>query len=131
MRTIEKIMNMLGGDEIRVENDGWMPLSIERIGTGPNGLPAISVCHYGEQGGDLMRDPEMCFEVGQDGAWYPYSFQNDYVGLFQQVYFEDNGRKMVRPRLKRELAAFARVWNRNLREQGFIKAAQKMAKAMA
>jgi len=23
----------------------------------------ISVAHYGEQNGDLMRDPEMCFEL--------------------------------------------------------------------
>jgi len=27
------------------------------------GLPALSVAHYGEQNGDLMRDPEMCFEL--------------------------------------------------------------------
>jgi hypothetical protein len=32
--------------------------------SGPGGLPAISVAHYGEQNGDLMRDPEMCFELG-------------------------------------------------------------------
>jgi hypothetical protein len=32
--------------------------------SGPSGLPAISVAHYGEQNGDLMRDPEMCFELG-------------------------------------------------------------------
>jgi hypothetical protein len=30
---------------------------------GPNGLPAISVAHYGEQNGDLMRDPETTFEA--------------------------------------------------------------------
>ncbi len=34
---------------------------------GPNGLPAISVAHYGEQNGDLMRDPEMVFEAR--GVW--------------------------------------------------------------
>ena len=33
---------------------------------GPTGLPAVSVTHYGEQNGDLMRDPEMCFELRQD-----------------------------------------------------------------
>ena len=31
---------------------------------GPLGLPGLSVAHYGEQNGDLMRDPEMCFELG-------------------------------------------------------------------
>ncbi len=51
---------------VKVTNKSWMPLSIENIGTGPRGLPAISVCHYGEQNGDLMRDPEMCFELVDD-----------------------------------------------------------------
>jgi hypothetical protein len=32
--------------------------------SGPCGLPALSIAHYGEQNGDLMRDPEMCFELG-------------------------------------------------------------------
>ena len=32
--------------------------------SGPCGLPALSVAHYGEQNGDPMRDPEMCFELG-------------------------------------------------------------------
>ena len=32
---------------------------------GPTGLPAISIAHYGEQNGDLMRDPEMCFELSK------------------------------------------------------------------
>jgi hypothetical protein len=35
--------------------------------SGPGGLPALSVCHYGEQNGDAMRDPEMCFELGFAG----------------------------------------------------------------
>jgi hypothetical protein len=32
------------------------------------GLPALSVCHYGEQNGDPMRDPEMYFELGIGGG---------------------------------------------------------------
>jgi hypothetical protein len=32
---------------------------------GPCGSPAISIAHYGEQNGDLMRDPEMCFELSK------------------------------------------------------------------
>jgi hypothetical protein len=28
----------------------------------------LSVAHYGEQNGDLMRDPEMCFEFGLAGG---------------------------------------------------------------
>jgi hypothetical protein len=36
------------------------------------GLPAVSVAHYGEQNGDLMRDPEMCFEIGLPISGKPF-----------------------------------------------------------
>jgi hypothetical protein len=50
---------------LRIENPPFMPLVIEAVDeSGPCGLPALSVAHYGEQNGDLMRDPEMCFELG-------------------------------------------------------------------
>jgi hypothetical protein len=74
-----------------------------------------------------MRDPEMCFEVTQDGTFHPYYFRNDYTGTEQEVYFRSgDGREMIRPRLKKELAAFARQWSANLREQGFIQAARDL-----
>jgi hypothetical protein len=42
-----------------------MALVIEAMDeSGPCGLPAISVAHYGEQNGDAMRNPEMCFDLG-------------------------------------------------------------------
>ena len=50
--------------------------------SGPCGLPAISICHYGEQNGDLMRDPEMCFELGLANGPHlnAFYYRNDYVG---------------------------------------------------
>ena len=61
-----------------------MTLTVENIGPGPRRLPALSLCHYGEQNGDAMRDPEMCFEmVIEDGRlkrFDPYYYRNDYVG---------------------------------------------------
>jgi hypothetical protein len=60
------------------------------------------VAHYGEQNGDLMRDPEICFVVsdGVDGLanWTPLYFRNDYVGAEHEVITElDDGRKGVPP----------------------------------
>jgi len=129
MTTMHHILNILGQPaHARIEAPGFMPLSIEKIGNGPHNLPAISVCHYGEQNGDLMRDPEMCFEITPDGKFHPYYFRNDYTGTEQEVYFRtEDGREMIRPRLKRELSSFARHWSANLREQGFIKAARLQA----
>jgi hypothetical protein len=67
MKTLIGMLNRLQPLElqfhIKIENPPYMPLTIEGIGTGPRKLPAVSVTHYGEQNGDLMRDPEMCFEM--------------------------------------------------------------------
>jgi hypothetical protein len=53
------------GPYLKIENAPYMALVIEATDeSGPSGLPAISVAHYGEQSGDLMRDPKMCFELG-------------------------------------------------------------------
>ena len=53
---------------------------------GPFGFPAISVAHYGEQNGDLMRDhPEMCFELAKPigGTLFLDPWRNDYLGVEQ------------------------------------------------
>lgn len=130
MKTVEKILAMFPGQDcVKIKSEGFMDLVIERIGKGPNGLPAVSVCHYGEQNGDLMRDPEMCFEVSPLG-WFAYYFRNDYAGLEQEVYVcNDEGKPThVKPLLKKDLQAFSRIWSKNLREQGFIEAAKEKVK---
>lgn len=127
MKTIQQILkNQNNPGYCKIENGPFMPLVIERIGTGPNGHPAISVAHYYEQNGDLIADPEMCFEEW-DGKLWPYYFRAC-TGYTQEVYFtSEDGRKMMRPRVKRELQQFAAIWNRNIREQGFVEASKQEA----
>jgi hypothetical protein len=79
-KTILDILKKAGGwhpgQYLKIDNAPYMELVIEAMDeSGPMGLPAISVAHYGEQNGDLMRDPEMCFELGVAGGahldpWY-------------------------------------------------------------
>ena len=76
MQTILDILKQAGGWHhglyLKIENPPYMALVIEATDeSGPCGLPAISVAHYGEQNGDLMRDPEMCFELGLAGGRTP------------------------------------------------------------
>ena len=105
--------------------DGYMPLSVENIGTSTVGNRLVAISHTGEQNGDLMRDPEMVFEVH---AWpdvliaEPLSFRNDYMGIMQEVYrYDDAGNKThVNSSLKQELRSFARLWFSNLKKQGFL-----------
>jgi hypothetical protein len=69
MDTVLRILKAAGGWNhglpLRIENRPYMALVIEAMDeSGPCGLPAISVAHYGELNGDATRDPEMCFELG-------------------------------------------------------------------
>ena len=74
MKNVQKIIDIRGGlaalkqRPIRLEVPGFMRLVIEHVGTGPRGGQLVSVAHYGEQNGDLMRDPEIVFEV-EAGQW--------------------------------------------------------------
>ena len=120
------LLTLLGTDTaVRLTVPGFMPLSVEDIGQSGDGKRLISLCHYGEQNGDLMRDPDMVFEIhawADASAAEPLSFQNDYMGLFQEVYrYGADGKKThVNVRLKQELTSFARTWFTNLKDQGFL-----------
>ena len=120
------------GDHKKIENDPYMPLSIEVIDTyGPDEGIQISLCHYGKQNGDLMRDPEMIFIKALDGQYYPYYYRNDYVGIEQySVEFAPDGMGIERywKSLQRQQATFAGQWAQNLKEQGFIEALNKPTK---
>lgn len=85
---------------------------------GPNkGFHAVALRdgHYGEQNGDLMRDPDIVFMFHDlpDGlAAEPVSFRNDYMAICQEVYkYDEAGKRThVVPALKRELKEFSRTW---------------------
>jgi hypothetical protein len=131
MQTIVRILSEAGelepGFHLHIDNPPWMPLDIEEIGiSGPNGLPTISVAHYGQQNGDPMRDPEMLFEVCREGneiALDPYYWRNDYLGIEQYSSYRDDEQKLITlPGLVRRHEQFAHTWDRNLRQQGFYEA---------
>ena len=110
---------------VRLTVEGYMPLSVENIGQSAEGNRLVSICHYGEQNGDLMRDPEMVFEIHTYASLdmaEPLSFRNDYMGHQQEIYrYDDDGKRThVNARLKQGLKSFARTWFNNLKDQGFL-----------
>jgi hypothetical protein len=127
MKTIEKIIALFGGIDglhVSITNEPYMRLVIEHIGDGPHGLPAISVAHYFELNGDLCQDPEMCFEVESAPAGLvmnPYMFQMANPPVYQEV--SDDAQGVA---LARELREFAAMWDKNLRDQGFLEAARRL-----
>ena len=126
MRIILELIEKAGGIHpglcLKIDNPPFMELVIEAPGdTGPSGLPSISVAHYGLQNGDLMRDPEMCFEW--QAAPHPqllsYFWRNDYLGWEQWSRYIRGGLYGVHEALHRQHERFAALWDRNLRAQGY------------
>jgi len=129
MQTLLNILKRAGGWNpslyLKIENAPYMALVIEATGElGPNGLPAISVAHYGEQNGDLMRDPEMCFELGR-ASLDPFYFRNDYLGVEQWSRLIDGTNYVIHSELHRQHDQFAKQWDNNLRLQGFAQAFER------
>jgi hypothetical protein len=126
MPNVTRLIDAHGGMErlqqrpIRVESPPFMRLVIEHVGEGPRGLPAVSVAHYYEQNGDLMRDPEIVFEVGPDG-WDPVSYQQDNLSIYQEAVYVARGKVCIQSHLVADLKFFARKWDRNIGMQGFLK----------
>lgn len=120
------LQSLLGDDQaVKLTVEGYMPLSVERIGTSGEGHALVAIAHTGLQNGDVMFDPEMVFRIIEwDGAQLaePISFRNDYVGIHQEVYrYDDQGKAThVDARLNAELKSFGRMWFRNLKHQGFL-----------
>jgi hypothetical protein len=129
MKTILQILKLAGGWHhglsLKIENPPFMALVIEAIDeSGPCGLPVLSIAHYGEQNGDLMRDPEMCFELGFAAGAHltPFYFRNDYLGVEQFSRTIEGDNYVFDRRLYDQHEEFAALWDKNLRRQGYIEA---------
>lgn len=107
------------GDYAKIaSNPALMAVVIEKVGSLAGYGEVISIAHYGEQNGDLMADPEMTFTV-VGGEYYPISFKNDYVGLYQEVFdFNEDGEpEAIDIKLQSNLTTFANQWMRSIQEQ--------------
>jgi hypothetical protein len=131
MQTLLRIFERAGSYRptlyIKIDNPPYMALVIEGIPEpGPLGLPAISIAHYGEQNGDLMCDPEMCFElsnpIGGELTLDPYAWRNDHVGIEQFSRAVVRGHYVALPSLHSQHERFAAMWDKTLRLQGFAEA---------
>lgn len=92
--------------------DGYMPLIIEKIGSN-----MISVAHYYEQNGDLMRDPEIEFILDSDKEELrPRSYVQDNIGAYQYLEKDDG---TVDPIAEAQLSKFTVNWFDNIKWQDY------------
>jgi hypothetical protein len=108
-----------GRNHISIENKPFMRLVVERIWK-----DQISLCHYGEQNGDPMRDPEVVFLIEGNEA-KPVYFLNDYVAVEHATVEDLFGDVPVKPGTQKDLDSFVKIWWRNIKEQGFFEAAKQ------
>jgi len=110
---MEALIALLDDDYLKLDNTKGilMPVILEKVTDAPGFTAVYSLAHYGEQNGDLMADPEMTF--GEcDHEFFPLSFKNDYVGIYQEVITEQ-----VDLKRQLELAEFTAIWLMEIVEQ--------------
>jgi hypothetical protein len=128
------LKSLNGKEHKKLTSEGFMPLTIEKLEDAlltPWGVgTTYSLCHYYEQNGDLMRDPEMVFIViderkgGRDYEnlhIYPKLYQQDNLGIYEESITIENGQ--VTTYIRAWQAAhtnFAQQWLNNIKEQGFL-----------
>ena len=127
MKSILEILRKAGGWRpslyLKIENPPYMEIVIEAMDEpGPCGLPTLSIGHYSEQNGDLMADPEMHFELSLARAAEldPFYWRNDYVAVEQWSRNILRDHYVCHPELYEQHKQFARMWDNNLRSQGFV-----------
>jgi hypothetical protein len=132
MKNIQRMIEERGGYEavrtryLRLENPPFMRLVIEVIGGPyPNGAYELSIAHYSEQNGDAMRDPEITFLVvpsAEGTTWTPLTFENSYLGAYQIVaeVSREGLVKVKQSQWMKELRSFAKQWDINMKQQGFM-----------
>lgn len=88
----------------------------------------ISVAHYYEQEGDLMRDPEVVFYVPRrDTGWYAVEVTMDPIGKWARYAEQDEaGVWHIDHKAQVDLAAFVRTWARNIREQRWFENGERV-----
>jgi ligand-binding SRPBCC domain-containing protein len=131
MKTLLSILNKAGGWrpslQIRLENPPHITLVIESLDeSGPLGLPAISVAHYSEVSGDLMRHPEMQFEldtaVEAPLKLLPFYWRNDFVPEEQVSRYIDEFQYKIDAATYARHVRFAELWDEVLGRQRFEEA---------
>lgn len=124
---------MKGNQHLKIENEPFMPLTIEHIGDAYGGEAKLySLCHYYVQFGDLMADPEVCFivvdhrddqtEAYEEVQVTPYSFKQANMGIDDEsISFNENDViKKCNDDMQHEHAEFAELWLKNIGQQGFL-----------
>jgi hypothetical protein len=107
------------GSHLTLTMPGYDRLAIETVG-----VNQVSVAHYFEQNGDLIADPEIVFFTGY-GPWVPIALSLVVSGWREVARLSADGSELAYVELaaQADAASLARMWAKNLREQGWLERA--------
>ena len=117
------LVDMARADEeyaTKLDRSEFMPVYIEIVYKVSGSEEHVSIAHYGQENGDLMRDPEMIFfHDRKDGKAYAMNYRNDYGGTWEVSIKEgDDGRpSQVNQVRQRQHTEFAELWLKNIKNQ--------------
>ena len=108
------------GDHRKVQQSReFMPVSVEAVGTTPQGALIVAVTHYYEQNGDLMADPEVTFVVARNNYVFPISFRQDNLGIDRVYVRWEDGKIYWNLEMQNDLASFCDEWMENIKQQQY------------
>jgi hypothetical protein len=96
---------------MKFKSSGLMDLNVDKLSAS-----IIALAHNGIQNGDVMADPDVEVKINNEKEeCEALSFQNDYMGIYQEVY---DGEK-CNTKLKKELNIFLDDWLSNIINSGY------------
>ncbi len=100
---------VMNASYMRFTSEGLMDLHVDNLLNN-----TISLAHNGKQNGDVMADPDVQVQIHpQTKSAEALTFQNDYLGIYQEVYPEPG---KYRPKLKEDLNEFLNDWLKTIIE---------------
>jgi hypothetical protein len=133
MRNLQELVDKHGGFDavyrLKIFNGSYQPLVVERLNSSDDPYFHVSVAHYLEMNGDLVSDPDMEFLIKREAPleWIPLSITQLLGGTRNAatIDYDDPPKIKIRDhRLQLELYDFARMWDTNIRDQGFTESEQ-------
>ena len=122
-REVDLTTAKVGSVHIVLEKKGaLMKFVIEKIAD-----DRVSFAFYGKMNGDVMRDPELTFVISEQLKYnarkgtmenkvylIPESFQNDYVGVYQEVYYIKDKKIYFKPHEQKGIIDLVKDMNNNI-----------------
>ena len=115
-RKLTEGLKKVGDHQQWNNNSSFMAACVEIIGRTGLG-PLVSIAHYYQQNGDMMRDPDVVFLIGADQHVYPISYRQDGLGIDQEAATVEDGKWKVRTKMQADICGFCNQWMKNINEQ--------------